>query len=331
LLSTSPAINAGVDVGLTTDYAGTAVPQGIYFDIGAYEFTGFPIATTGLGWEDILSHRNFKGSVNFADGFSVEGVPIVFSGGSPVNLPGLTASVTELNYTDGVTSNIQTQLNSKLDKSDTASLSNRIDLKANIASPTFTGTVTAGILKVGDAASNTILSADSISTDGTTFLVFDGATQLSPNIPASGQGELGIYSRLLTDTIPIFVFGLGSGQAGDTAVFNDNAIAGAFWNNESDTLVITSLMGVLAAGSGTETIDVQVSWHTNLKDGSATNLNSSAYTITSITAGDEDTSFANAEIPPKQWVWCTISGTSAGNRPSMLILTLSGYYKNQSW
>ena len=196
---------------------------------------------------------------------------------------------------------------------------------------TTTGTGTVGILKVGDAASNTILSADSISTDGTTFLVFDGATQLSPNIPASGQGELGIYSRLLTDTIPIFVFGLGSGQAGDTAVFNDNAIAGAFWNNESDTLVITSLMGVLAAGSGTETIDVQVSWHTNLKDGSATNLNSSAYTITSITAGDEDTSFANAEIPPKQWVWCTISGTSAGNRPSMLILTLSGYYKNQSW
>lgn len=41
---------------------------------------------------------------------------------------GVTATSTELNYTDGVTSNIQTQLNTK----------------APTASPTFTGTVNAG-------------------------------------------------------------------------------------------------------------------------------------------------------------------------------------------
>ena len=34
-----------------------------------------------------------------------------------ITLPGLTASVAELNYVDGVTSNVQTQLNAKLDKS----------------------------------------------------------------------------------------------------------------------------------------------------------------------------------------------------------------------
>jgi hypothetical protein len=38
LQSTSPAINAGVDVGLTLDYDGIAVPKGSGFDIGAYEF-----------------------------------------------------------------------------------------------------------------------------------------------------------------------------------------------------------------------------------------------------------------------------------------------------
>ena len=38
LQSTSPAINAGVDVGLTQDYEGIAVPKGSGFDIGAYEF-----------------------------------------------------------------------------------------------------------------------------------------------------------------------------------------------------------------------------------------------------------------------------------------------------
>ena len=47
-------------------------------------------------------------------------------------LDGITATVTELNYTDGVTSNIQTQLNTK----------------APIASPTFTGTVTAPAVNV---------------------------------------------------------------------------------------------------------------------------------------------------------------------------------------
>jgi hypothetical protein len=39
LQATSPAIDAGADVGLTSDYQGTAVPQGAGPDIGAYEYT----------------------------------------------------------------------------------------------------------------------------------------------------------------------------------------------------------------------------------------------------------------------------------------------------
>jgi len=38
LLSTSPCINAGTNVGLTTDYEGNTVPVGAAQDIGAYEF-----------------------------------------------------------------------------------------------------------------------------------------------------------------------------------------------------------------------------------------------------------------------------------------------------
>ncbi len=195
---------------------------------------------------------------------------------------------------------------------------------------TTTGTTTTGSLQVGDPDSHTIATIDSIVRVGNTFQIFDGNTQLDPDLTDAGSTDLGIWAKMQADTVPIFVFGLGSGQPGDTAVFNDNAIAGAFWH-KSDTLVITSLMGVLAEGTGTETIAVQVSWDDNFKDGSPTNLNTSPYTITSITSGDEDTAFDNAEIPPNKWVWCTISGTSAGNRPSMLVLTLSGYYKNQSW
>ena len=126
LTASSPAINSGIDVGLITDYAGTYIPKGIYFDIGGYEYDAFPVATTGLGWDDIYFKNNFKDDVNFVKGFSVEGIPIVFSGSAPVNIPGLTASAselnildgatlstTELNYVDGVTSAIQTQINAK--------------------------------------------------------------------------------------------------------------------------------------------------------------------------------------------------------------------------
>ena len=38
LQAASPAINAGADVGLTTDFAGVPVPQGSAPDIGAYEY-----------------------------------------------------------------------------------------------------------------------------------------------------------------------------------------------------------------------------------------------------------------------------------------------------
>lgn len=150
LTSTSKAINRGIDVGLTSDYAGTSVPQGLYFDIGAYEFTGFPLSTTGMGWEDILSHRNFKGSVNFADGFSVEGVPIVFSGGSPVNLPGLTASVPELNKLDGA---IVTTAEINYLKGLTDTIPNLLEAKADTVNQAFTGTITLPVTtSIGDVS-----------------------------------------------------------------------------------------------------------------------------------------------------------------------------------
>jgi parallel beta-helix repeat protein len=40
LQSSSPCIDAGIDVGITSDFEGTSVPQGYGIDIGAYEYEG---------------------------------------------------------------------------------------------------------------------------------------------------------------------------------------------------------------------------------------------------------------------------------------------------
>jgi len=129
---------------------------------------------------------------------------------------------------------------------------------------------------------------------------------------------------------PLFVFGIGSGHISDTALFNNGRIAGAFYNSGSDTLYVTELRGVLVEGTGTETIAVQVSWDVNMKDETPTNLNTAALTVTSMTTGTSDTTFDNNGIPPGVWVWSTLSGASANNKPTMLSLTMTGYRRNRS-
>ena len=48
LLPSSPAIDAGTNTGIATDYDGTARPQGAAYDIGAYEYTPLPMVTDVL-------------------------------------------------------------------------------------------------------------------------------------------------------------------------------------------------------------------------------------------------------------------------------------------
>lgn len=134
-----------------------------------------------------------------------------------------------------------------------------------------------------------------------------------------------------SDTIPQFVFGLGSGAPSDTAVFNDGRFAGAFYHGGRDTIYVTELRGSLKEGTGTETIDVQISWDANLFDATPINLNTSALTITSMTSGTVDTSFDNNGIAPGNWIWCSISGASKDNKPTGLILTMTGYRRNRSY
>ncbi len=142
--------------------------------------------------------------------------------------------------------------------------------------------------------------------------------------------SLNVAYNLDSEIIPLFIFGAGGGLTSDTALFNNNVIAGVFYNSGVDTLVVTEIRGVMAEGTGTETINVQVSWHATFKSESATNLNSAAFTITSITTGTADTSFNGNNIPPGVFVWCTLSGASKDNKPTLLSLTMSGYKRNRA-
>jgi hypothetical protein len=131
----------------------------------------------------------------------------------------------------------------------------------------------------------------------------------------------------LNDTIPLFTFGVGAGLTADTALFNNGVLIGSFYNEGSDTLIVTQLMGVMKEGTGTETIKVAVNWHTTFLSASADSLNTIAAmpTITSLTTGTEDTSFKSYKIPPNVFVWGILSGASTSNKPTFLSVTISGH------
>ena len=228
---------------------------------------------------------------------------------------------------------IETLLQINLETDTVASLS---DIRSLVGSAVIGVTLNGGTLT---------LTGDLATADDVTFYT-NGDGQY--DLPAGG-GNLTIMSQVQgwindsldnakvdirkfdSDTIPLFVFGLGSGHSADTALFNNGRLAGAFYNSGSDTLYVTELRGVLVEGTGTETIDVQVSWHTNMKDVSAINLNTTALTISNMTTGTSDVSFNNNGIPPGRWVWCVLSGASSGNKPTALMLTMTGYRRNRSY
>jgi hypothetical protein len=92
------------------------------------------------------------------------------------NISDITATATELNYVDGVTSAIQTQLNT-LDTD-----------KADLASPTFTGTVTTDDLVVdGDFTVN----GTNFAASATSIVIEDNIVQLAHQNPANTV-DLGI-------------------------------------------------------------------------------------------------------------------------------------------
>jgi hypothetical protein len=133
-----------------------------------------------------------------------------------------------------------------------------------------------------------------------------------------------VESILQFDTVPLAVFGAGSGAAGDTAAFSTSAVYGSFYNAGSDTLIITQMRaGVLGTSPN---ITTEVYWNDSLNiTAGATILVSGGTSVTGTIGATNVTSFTNNKIPPNVWVFVRTSAVAT--KPTYFTLTLLGYKK----
>jgi hypothetical protein len=133
-----------------------------------------------------------------------------------------------------------------------------------------------------------------------------------------------VESILQFDTVPLAVFGAGSGAAGDTAAFSTSAVYGSFYNAGSDTLIITQMRaGVLGTSPS---ITTEVYWNDSLNiTAGATILVSGGTSVTGTIGATNVTSFTDNKIPPNVWVFVRTSAVAT--KPTYFTLTLLGYKK----
>ena len=161
-----------------------------------------------------------------------------------------------------------------------------------------------------------------ITTLGYTPLnVTDTTAMLSPYLRSNVAAAT---YQLQLDTVPLAVFGAGSGAAGDTLAFSTSAVYGSFYNAGSDTLIITQMRaGVLGTSPS---ITTEVYWNDSLNiTAGATILVSGGTSVTGTIGATNVTSFTNNKIPPNVWVFVRTSAVAT--KPTYFTLTLLGYKK----
>jgi hypothetical protein len=161
-----------------------------------------------------------------------------------------------------------------------------------------------------------------ITTLGYTPLnVTDTTAMLSPYLRSNVANAT---YQLQLDTVPIAVFGAGSGATSDTAAFSTSAVYGSFYNAGSDTLIITQMRaGVLGTSPS---ITTEVYWNDSLNiTAGATILVSGGTSVTGTIGATNVTSFTNNKIPPNVWVFVRTSAVAT--KPTYFTLTLLGYKK----
>jgi hypothetical protein len=126
------------------------------------------------------------------------------------------------------------------------------------------------------------------------------------------------------DTITLATFTAGAGLSADTAIFQTSTIYGSFYNDGSDTLIITKQIAILQGSS--PSITPTLYWNDSLNvTAGAVKLINSPSALTNTATGTSVTSFDNYKIPPGVWVW--VATPAVGTKPTYFSLSLIGYKK----
>jgi len=152
--------------------------------------------------------------------------------------------------------------------------------------------------------------------------VTDTTAMLSPYLRSNVAAAT---YQLILDTVPLAVFGAGSGAAGDTAAFSTSAVYGSFYNAGSDTLIITQMRAGVLGTSPSITTEVYWNDSLNVIGGGATLLVTGGTSVTGTIGATNVTSFTNNKIPPNVWVFVRTSAVAT--KPTYFTLTLLGYKK----
>lgn len=153
--------------------------------------------TLDLGSATFKFKDAYVDGVLYADGINYNGTVLTVTGAQLNALSGLTASVTELNYTDGVTSPIQTQLNAK------QNLDAELTALAGLTSaadqlPYFTGSGTAALTTLSSFGRTLIDDADAAAAR-TTLALGTMATQAASAVAITGGTITGITDLAVAD------------------------------------------------------------------------------------------------------------------------------------
>ncbi len=124
------------------------------------------------------------------------------------------------------------------------------------------------------------------------------------------------------DTVALFTFGAGAGNAGDTAAFSTSSLYGSFYVGPTDTLVVTKMVVVMQGTN--DTLSVRVQWNDSLNV-AGTKLVNTPSPVNNNYTGNSITTFDNYKIPPGNFVWCDSPTVVSGRKPKYLSVTLIGY------
>jgi len=167
------------------------------------------------------------------------------------------------------------------------------------------------------------LAADKIDStkvsDGA-YKLYQGETQLTPDIPAGGYVNLNTIVPLLSDTTLYFAINIGLGNTGDTILFSyGDILFGAKWGI-SHTLRITKVTGVVNAGAD---IDINLYKDVNYLDATPTQMLTTNLTITSSTTGNDGIAFDNNTLSSGDWLWIQVKQNTA--EPTRCVINIYGY------